>query len=239
MPANKWNREDKRGGFLSSLFKMNNIRVVLIIVGILYLVSCAGCSSPARPDSHSGPITLTSEVTQPVQKLKKQPEEKISSWISRFKGITPHHISIPAVHIEARTEPIGFLKNGQMDVPNRTDRVGYLASGVFPGAAGNAIMDGHVDTYTGPAVFYPLKRIKKGDSVYISNAKGYKLRFIVQSVNYYLTEDAPTEAIFGPSSNHGLNLITCAGRYSRSRHEHEGRLVVYTRLYNSKHTGHD
>ncbi|WP_433945293.1 class F sortase [Paenibacillus sp. SN-8-1] len=218
---------------------MNNIRVVLIIVGVFFLVSCAGCSSPAKPEAHSKPRILTSEIKQPVQKVKKQPELAVSSWISRFKGITPSHISIPAVHIEARIEPVGFLENGQMDVPNRTDRVGYLASGVFPGAAGNAIMDGHVDTYTGPAVFYPLKKLKKGDSVYISNDNGDKLRFIVQSVNYYLTEDAPAEAIFGPSSNHGLNLITCAGRYSRSRREDEGRLVVYTRLYSSKHTGHD
>lgn len=176
---------------------------------------------------------------QPVQILIKQPQEKVRSWTSRFKGITPSHISIPAVHIEARTEPVEFLKNGQMDVPARTDRVGYLASGVLPGAAGNAVMDGHVDTYTGPAVFYPLKKLKKGDSVYIFNAKGYKLRFIVKSVNYYPTADAPVGTIFGPSSEHGLNLITCAGRYSRSRHEHEGRLVVYTKLHSSKPSEND
>jgi late competence protein required for DNA uptake (superfamily II DNA/RNA helicase) len=36
--------------------------------------------------------------------------------------------------------------------------------------------------------------------------------------------------IFGPTEERHLNLITCAGRYSRSKKEHEGRLVVFTKL---------
>ncbi|GIP23545.1 class F sortase [Paenibacillus sp. J22TS3] len=206
---------------------MNKIRITRFLTGIFYVWCCAGCSTTPNSQSQSEPrpIKVQTETKLPIPK----PDNTRDFNFESFKGIVPYEISIPSVKLQARIEPVSFLKNGQMGVPHNTDRVGFL-KGVLPGNVGNAVMDGHVDTYTGPAVFFPLKRLKQGDFVYIKNNRGCKIRFIVKSVNYYATSEAPTEAIFGPSLKRQLNLITCAGRYSRSRREHEGRLVVYTEL---------
>ncbi|MEC0180324.1 class F sortase [Paenibacillus peoriae] len=191
---------------------------------LLILLGSTSCSSSAE---HHGTPTQTpakldiqqTKTTKPLQ-VKNKP----------FPGIIPHKIDIPAVRIHSIIEPVAYLENGQMGVPGNTDRVGYLSTGILPGAAGNAIMDGHVDTYTGPAVFYPLKKLKRGDYVYVTGDGGCKLQFVVESVKFYLTSEAPIQTIFGPTEEHRLNLITCAGRYSRSKKEHEGRLVVFTKL---------
>ena len=207
-----------------SLFHHMNKKWIIRIIVLLILLGSTSCSSSAKHQGNSTPTPAKPEIqqtkmTKPLQ-VKNKP----------FPGIIPHIIDIPAVRIHSVVEPVTYLENGQMGVPGNTDRVGYLSPGILPGAAGNAIMDGHVDTYSGPAVFYPLKKLKRGDFVYVTGKNGCKLLFVVESVKFYLTSEAPIQMIFGPTEEHRLNLITCAGRYSRSRKEHEGRLVVYTKL---------
>jgi len=114
-----------------------------------------------------------------------------------------------------------------MGVPKGTDNVGYLSNGVLPGAVGNAVMDGHVDSYVGPAVFFPLRNLSKGDVVIVKDAKGKAIEFAVEAVETYKTADAPIARIFGPTNESRLNLITCTGKYSRKKREHLERLVVY------------
>ncbi|WP_232289062.1 class F sortase [Paenibacillus sp. Aloe-11] len=188
------------------------------------MLGSTSCSSSAKHDGNPTQAPAKLEIQQPKTPKPLQVKNK------PFPGIIPHKIDIPAVRIHSIIEPVAYLENGQMGVPGNTDRVGYLSTGILPGAAGNAIMDGHVDTYTGPAVFYPLKKLKRGDYVYVTGDDGCKLQFVVESVKFYLTSEAPIQTIFGPTEEHRLNLITCAGRYSRSKKEHEGRLVVFTKL---------
>jgi sortase (surface protein transpeptidase) len=203
---------------------MNNKWIIRIVV-LLIMLGSTSCSSSVGHHRNS-----TSVPVKPESQQMTKAANPIQVRNKPFQGIIPRKLDIPAVHIHSIVEPVTYLKTGQMGVPVSTERVGYLASGILPGAAGNAIMDGHVDTYTGPAVFYPLKKLKKGDFVYVTGADGCKVQFIVEAVRFYLTSEAPIHTIFGPTEEHRLNLITCAGRYSRSKQEHEGRLVVFTKL---------
>ncbi|TVY03343.1 class F sortase [Cohnella terricola] len=161
----------------------------------------------------------------PQTTTKKRP----SAVAKNVKGIVPSRLYIPSIGLHADIEPVGVLENGQMGVPNNTDKVGYLASGILPGAVGNAVMDGHVDHYKGPAIFFRLRTLKKGDEVIVKNDKGHFVSFVVESVEAYKTSEAPIPRIFGPSADPRLNLITCAGKYSRKKKEHQERLVVYTK----------
>ncbi|WP_231887340.1 class F sortase [Paenibacillus jamilae] len=201
-----------------------NKKWIIYFMVLLILLGTTCCSAK---DQRKIPTNQPVKVKTQAYKITKNslPVKK-----NYFPGIIPHKIDIPAVRIHSIIEPVTYLENGQMGVPDKTDRVGYLSNHVLPGSAGNAIMDGHVDTYTGPAVFYPLKKLKKGDYVYVTGDNGCKLQFVVESVKFYLTPEAPIQTIFGPTEEHRLNLITCAGRYSRSKKEHEGRLVVFTKL---------
>lgn len=142
----------------------------------------------------------------------------------------PSRLHIPSIKLDATVVPVGILDNGQMDVPQSSDIVGILAPNIMPGEPGTAIMAGHVDSKTGPAIFYPLKKLKPGDQVLISNEAGQNLVFQVTSIESYLTSEAPLDKIFGDTDQSLLNLITCTGKYNRKLGTHEKRLVVYTRL---------
>ncbi|MBO9597159.1 MAG: class F sortase [Cohnella sp.] len=142
-------------------------------------------------------------------------------------GITPSRLYIPVIDLHANIESVEVLDNGQMGVPNRSDTVGYLPNGIWPGAVGNAVLDGHYDSRTGPAVFYRLKQLKAGDIIIVKNERGEAIEFAVRSVQTYGKSAAPIPMIFGPTSESRLNLITCAGKFSRKLKEHQERLVVF------------
>jgi hypothetical protein len=89
-------------------------------------------------------------------------------------------------------------------------------------------MAGHLDSKTGPAVFYRLEDLVPGDEIFTMTADGQELRFIVLSSETYDVADAPLERIFGDADRPHLNLITCDGAFDRSIRQYDKRLVVFT-----------
>lgn len=131
-------------------------------------------------------------------------------------GILPKRITIPVIKLDALVEPVGVLENGQMDVPKNFDRVGILSPWTKPGMMGNAVIAGHFDHYTGPAVFYHIRKLKPGDQIFVSDEHHKKLTFRVKKVESYLASQAPIDTIFGDTQQAQLNLITSQG-YSIER----------------------
>jgi LPXTG-site transpeptidase (sortase) family protein len=204
---------------------------ILFIWAIIVITGSASCTrSIEQKNDHSPKLTKTELIRKDTKKIDKMIKIKDIA----DKGIVPAKLYIPALRIQAIVEPVYVSDKGQMGVPRSTERVGYLSSGVLPGAIGNAIMDGHVDNYKGPAVFFQLKQLKKGDAVIVKNDTGCKIQFVVDSVEIYKTSEAPLPKIFGSTKESRLNLITCTGRYSRKKKEHEARLVVYTKRLTNK-----
>ncbi len=148
------------------------------------------------------------------------------------KGIMPARLVIPAIQLDTAVEPVGVLKNGQMGVPKAFDRVGILSPWTMPGEKGNAVIAGHLDHYTGPAVFYHLRKLKPNDKVLVLDRTGHTLTFQVEKVVAFRTREAPLQDIFGASDKARLNLITCTGKFNKRTQEHSMRLVVFCTLVN-------
>ncbi|WP_254778359.1 class F sortase [Paenibacillus sp. cl141a] len=216
-------------------------RIVFIFLLVLLFSGCQNHASDSSQNKNTAPRSLQqTDSSSPreypesikqnvtVKDLNKDKEEKLINDPSMF--ITPTRLWIPSVGIKAPVEPVGLLENGQMEAPVSSKVAGVLVDGILPGQKGNAIMAGHVDNYTGPAVFYPLKKLKPGEPVVLSDNEGKYLVFKVVAVESYPTAEAPIEKIFGDTEMEQLNLITCTGKYNRAKGEHEKRLVVYTRL---------
>ncbi len=143
----------------------------------------------------------------------------------------PVRIDIPALGIDALVESVGLLANGAMAVPQLLSDGGWLRSGAAPGSAGNAVIAGHLDGNAGqPAAFWTLRRLRPGDAIIVTTASGTQLRFGVVAIGRYDRQAVPLIAVFGPSRDANLNLITCAGPYRRAQQTYRDRLVVFTRL---------
>lgn len=172
---------------------------------------------------------LTAEFSllqEEVKKLRLAEEEE------HAKAVTPVQIQIPKIKLDTAIEQVGVLENGQMGVPEDENQVGWFEPGVTPGSKGNSVIAGHVDSKTGPAIFYQLDQLTKGDDVLIQDEAGNTLRFRVTKTERYDTKTAPIEEIFGATSNRNLNLITCSGTFGDGGYDK--RFVVYTELVDTE-----
>ena len=80
-----------------------------------------------------------------------------------------------------------------------------------------------------PAIFWSLSTLRPGDRIYVTTLQGQQLQFAVTRVTRYpasAPSDQVLNAVFGPSIEHHLNLITCSGVWTG--HGYDERLVVFT-----------
>ncbi len=149
----------------------------------------------------------------------------------------PMQLRIPAIQVDAPVMDVGQTAQGLMDAPVSKamnspywTHVFWYSPGAAPGQTGNAVIAGHVDRVGGdPAVFWYLKNLVAGDDIYVTTVQGQKLHFVVNRAVAYPATAASSgvlNAVFGSSTGHHLNLITCSGVWTG--HGYDQRLVVFT-----------
>lgn len=141
----------------------------------------------------------------------------------------PRRLIIPKLNIDTHIQAVGVTANGTMDVAHSWTDVGWYQYGFLPGAPGNAVIEGHLDTLTSPqAIFYHLGTLVPGDEVDVVDASGTTLRFSVIATSSF-PYDADTRSIFSSSTDSRLNLVTCDGTWLKDKHMYTARLVVFTK----------
>jgi sortase (surface protein transpeptidase) len=145
-------------------------------------------------------------------------------------GAVPVRLVIPAIGVTTPLVRLGLDADGTMQVPGDFGRAGWFGEGPAPGQVGPAVIAGHVDSRSGPAVFYRLRDLRPGDQVQVVSNDGSRLRFVVEEARSYPKDSFPTGAVFGPVPGAALRLITCAGTFDRARGSYRDNLVVFARL---------
>jgi hypothetical protein len=141
----------------------------------------------------------------------------------------PATLVIPALHVRATVEAVGTDAEGRMATPSQPDRVAWFDQGPAPGDAGDALIDGHLDWTSGPAVFWLLGRLRAGDEVDVLRADGSQARFQVDATST-ARYDARMEQLFARTGPPALSLITCTGSWDRQRGTYLDRLLVHASL---------
>jgi sortase (surface protein transpeptidase) len=147
---------------------------------------------------------------------------------------TPVHITIPSVGIDADLVYLRVGPDGTLPAPARFTVAGWWAGGARPGAPGPAVIEGHVDTYRGPAVFYRVRDLKPGDVVTVGRRDGSTVRFVVQALRQFPKRRFPTNLVYGATSAPTLRLITCGGAFDHHTGHYEDNVVVFAHLAGSK-----
>ncbi|MBF6051805.1 class F sortase [Streptomyces eurocidicus] len=144
----------------------------------------------------------------------------------------PIGIRIPSIRVDAPMHPLALLRDGSLSSPPEDDRnlAGWYADGVPPGSTGTAIVAGHVDTATGPAVFYNLGALKKGYTVEVPRADGRTAVFTIDAIEVYSRKDFPSRKVYGHAARAELRVITCGGGFDEEAHAYLGNVVVYAHL---------
>lgn len=139
----------------------------------------------------------------------------------------PVRVAVPAIDIEAPVVPLGLRDDGGLEVPSDFDTAGWWQGGSAPGEQGAAVIAGHVDSYTGPAVFHELHRLSAGDEVHVRGEDDTAVRFEVDRVAQHPKQAFPTDDVYGDTPEPTLRLITCGGAFDEARGRYSDNVIVF------------
>jgi sortase (surface protein transpeptidase) len=187
---------------------------------VLVLAAC-GAAPSTRPEAAT---------PAPVPSARATPGPSTSTAVLARGSSPPVHIRIPAIGVSAAVVRLGLNRDGSLQVPGDFGVTGWFTGGPAPGETGPAVIAGHIDSRDGPAVFYRLRELRPGDEITVERTDGSSVRFAVDGVAQYPKQAFPTEAVFGPSPDPMLRLITCGGAFDRSQRSYRDNIVVTARL---------
>jgi sortase (surface protein transpeptidase) len=142
----------------------------------------------------------------------------------------PVRIDIPAIAVSSPLDRLGRARDRTVQVPSRWERAGWYAPGTRPGDPGSAVILGHVDSRSGPAVFYRLRELRRGDRVEVVRADGSRVRFSVQRVQEYPKARFPTADVYYPTLTPELRLVTCGGSFDATAGHYRSNIIVFAAL---------
>ncbi|MFK0115662.1 class F sortase [Streptomyces sp. NPDC090994] len=143
----------------------------------------------------------------------------------------PDRVRIPAIQVDAPMMPVGLDADGWVGAPPPEDPnlAGWFTGAVSPGEKGTAVVVGHVDNKQGPAVFYGLGALKKGNKVEVDRADGKTAEFEIYGIEVFEKDDFPGDRVYASKGSPELRVITCGGGFSK-QNGYAGNVVAFARL---------
>ncbi|NMO57422.1 class F sortase [Actinoplanes sp. TBRC 11911] len=138
----------------------------------------------------------------------------------------PTRVRIAAINLDTTLESLRLGRDGALQPPKSFGRAGWYADGTAPGDTGPAVIAGHVDSKSGPAIFYRLRELTVGDHIDVTRG-GTIVRFTVTATAWYPKTKFPASWVYGPTPDRQLRLITCGGVFDHSLRSYKDNLVVY------------
>ncbi|MER7458368.1 class F sortase [Micromonospora sp. NPDC126480] len=148
----------------------------------------------------------------------------------------PVAIEIDAIDVAAPVHTVGLAPDGTIAAPDaaRAQEAGWYDQGPTPGQYGPAVIVGHVDTSTGPAVFHGLRDLRAGDRVEVTRTDRKVAVFEVNSVERFDKERFPADQVFGDFDRPNLRLVTCGGRWVGGETGYADNVVVFASLVRAR-----
>lgn len=202
------------------------VAVTVALVCVLLLVGCG--SRADGGDTGSAPVTGTTAGPLAADGLQDPRPQGPSGAVARAGS--PVRISIPSIGVDATLESLDIDGTGRLVPPQDWDAAGWYAGGVAPGAVGAAIIAGHVDSPTAPAVFARLGELPPGATVTVTMSDGTAVGFSVTGSIQSPKSDFPTAEVYRNVPIPALRLITCTGTFDSSIGHYTDNLIVYAEL---------
>jgi hypothetical protein len=142
------------------------------------------------------------------------------------KAAAPVTVRIPSIGVTSSLDGLAVDGSGALVPPKHPDVAGWYAKGVAPGDPGPAVLAGHVDSRTGPGVFYRLPELKPGDEVYVDRKDGSSLTFVVSRTTAVEKTAFPTDLVYAPTPVSELRLVTCGGDFDQAAGSYVQNVIV-------------
>ncbi|WP_257232300.1 class F sortase [Streptomyces sp. Rer75] len=211
------------------------------LIGVFLIYNSVDASSQSSSVAPASPAATASEADSQPETAEVPPEgsdsqEPAAKPASRpgpaLPRSTPNQLDIPSLGVSAPFTALSLDRQGTLIPPPDTDNnlVGWYKAGPSPGERGNAIVAGHVDTKTGPAVFSMLNTLKAGSKVTVTRDDGILATFVVDKVQTYKKKDFPDQQVYGDTNDAQLRVITCGGAYDHTAKDYTANVVAFAHL---------
>lgn len=139
----------------------------------------------------------------------------------------PEALMIPAIGVQTRLVRLGRTPAGALQVPSTTSVAGWYSGSPRPGELGAAVIAGHVDSVSGPGVFFRLNLLRPHNLILVRRADHSLAAFRVVSVRTYAKSHFPTAAVYGPAPVAELHLVTCGGTFDAATGHYLSNVIVF------------
>ncbi|MFF9853225.1 class F sortase [Streptomyces litmocidini] len=189
----------------------------------------AAAGAPAALDHEPTPRALPKAT--PKARPKPRPTPSSAPPPAPMARSRPVTVAVPAITLEAPVIKLGLDAEGRLGTPpvDNPRVAGWYAKGPAPGERGTAVVVGHRDTRTGPAVFLNLDSLSAGNTVRVARADGRVAVFTVDRVRTYAKNAFPDKEVYGDTGRPELRLLTCGGAFDRGK-GYEANIVVFAHL---------
>jgi hypothetical protein len=194
---------------------------VAVAVGVVVAVVGAG-TAVGGPGPLPAPVAATSRVLTALDPMPVQAESAPAASVLRATAV-----HLPTLGVDSSLVDLDIGADGVLVPPVDPDVAGWYRRGAAPGEQGPAVIAGHVDSRSGPAVFSRLDELASGDRVEVDRSDGKAFGYRVVSVESRPKTAFPTALVYGPAPGSVLRLITCGGVFDpRSRHYRDNVVVT-------------
>jgi Sortase domain len=202
-----------------------------VALALLGLVVLAGCGGPRARYAGISSTVATQDQDRPAGGREAVHEFRSTRG---YRGTpVPVRLEIARIGVSTRIQRLGRDADGAVEVPagpGQWEEAGWYAGGTRPGDPGSAVILGHVDSKSGPAVFYRLRELRRGDRVEVVRADGSRVRFTVARVEQYPKRRFPTADVYYPTLTPMLRLVTCGGAFDRGWGHYLDNVIVFANL---------
>jgi hypothetical protein len=218
---------------LDTVARTRSRHVVTALASAALLTGLVACGSTDGTDDAAASTAHPAATTQDAVASPSAPAAGIPipgpGGVARAvpAGLRPVRIAVPSIGVDASLTRLGISGDGAIEVPGNPVQAGWLDTSPAPGQQGPSVIAGHVDSTTGPAVFYRLSDLKVGAAIEVTRANGSTVRFTVDGVKAYAKNAFPTRETYGPVPGAAVRLITCGGEYVKSRGGYLDNVVVF------------
>lgn len=194
---------------------------ILVAIGLLAGLLAATAVFLVR--DREGPMPATVAAVSPPARLSPV------RGPGNGKHIQPSSITIPAIGVTSGLVDLALNKDQTLRPPADYDTAGWFARGPAPGDAGGppAVIAGHVDSPTGPAVFYRLRELTEGSVIDVTGIDGVVRHFAVYRIAEFAKNSFPSGDVYAPTNRAELRVITCTGDFDAGAGSYLNNLIVY------------
>ncbi|MEU4173617.1 class F sortase [Streptomyces sp. NPDC026589] len=200
-----------------------------LVTGIVWVSS--GSSEDTRTVAAARGSDAAGGGREPFRRAPHEPEKHVPASHAPLVPSRPLKVAIPAIFIESAVTGLGLDAKGRLGAPplSKPKLTGWYEKGPSPGENGTALLVGHRDTRTGPAIFLNLNALRRGDKVNVVRADRKTAVFTVDAVKTYTKNKFPDDKVYGETGRPELRLLTCGGRFDEKA-GYSANVVVFAHL---------